>query len=1115
MSAAANGNDGSKRSVADVVADWRSKRARGEPVDAEALIADIEQATVDQALRPTISLQPRSSQRLQTPAAASHAGDGIADYEVLREIARGGMGVVYEARQRSLNRIVALKMIKPGQLDGEGVARFYAEAESAANLRHPNIVAVYEVGRADADGQHYFTMDYVAGPSLLELVRKQPLEARRAAEVVAKVARAIQFAHERGVLHRDLKPSNILIGEDGEPRVTDFGLAKRIDHDSQLTIAGAVVGTPNYMPPEQARGEHDQVGPRSDVYSLGAVLYECLTGRPPLVAARLADTLALVINEEPLPPSRLSPKVPHDLETICLKCLQKEPARRYATAGELTDDLERFLRHEPIRARPIGFVERAMKFARRKPAWAALGGVTMLATAIVIAMLITYTRQMIAKNLALTKAVTTANEQTALAGTRYESLRRSTYATHIQKTEDYWADDPPNLLQGEELLESLVPGKGETDLRGFEWFFLKRLCRPAEPLFAESLPIEALMVRDDGSLLVSDDRIGPIIAQYRDGKRIQAWKQEEGNKVDRFYFTRRGPWCAAVVGSRTIEQRKWESPFESGQVVATLPDTEFLTAISADGGRIAHVAGGDELKVWTAAEARQTHSTPAKIGGLCEIQFSPDGEWVLLRGTQTLMVVELATGMRLTYEPLRTRSSIAGATFSPDSQRVALTFADASVDLHDLRGGSNKPAQSFNLLKFSIHPSTIAFLPGGKKVALGSTNSLVVVVDLERRTPIVYRGHRAPAQHLDASPDGKVLYSGAQDGEVLAWDLSVEDQRAHVVREELPGQFPTTYNALAYSPDGRWLACGGEIIAMNADQSDTGRLLLVEVATRRIVQRLDSPRPIRACSFSPDSRKLIYGEASLLEPAEFYEFDVANQRPAGAVQLPDLPLHSAAYGLDGQLLLGCADGTLRSLSAGSTVPRAFVPRMPAANEHSPQVEELVASADGRMVFSKNFGHLIRLWDVARGEELLWSAGHTTQSAMAISARCDLAAWTTHVTSPRVVDARPIRSSPETQIAGGPAPHHRAILFDLGARKIRHVIAGHTRPVHALAISDDARRLASGDSGGILKLWDTETGSELLSMEGHLNGVRAIAFHPRGRQFATIGGDAVVRIWRGE
>jgi WD40 repeat protein len=524
---------------------------------------------------------------------------------------------------------------------------------------------------------------------------------------------------------------------------------------------------------------------------------------------------------------------------------------------------------------------------------------------------------------------------------------------------------------------------------------------------------------------------------------------------------------------------------------------------------------GKELKVWTAAEDRQTHSTSSDIGGLCDIQFSPDGEWVLLRGTHEVVVVELATGMRMTYQPLRTRSSIAGAAFSPDSQQVGLTFADASVDLHNLRGGEKKPAQSFNLLKFSIHPASITFLPGGNKVALGSTNSLVVVVDLAKGLPFVYRGHRASANCLDASPDGKILYSGSQDGEVLAWDLSVEDQRAHVIRDEQPGQFPMTFNALAWSPDGRWLACGGEIIAMNADQSDTGRLLLVEVATRRVVQRLDSPRPIRACSFSPDSRRLIYGDAGPLEPAVFYEFDVANQQPAGEVQFPGIPLHSATYGLDGRLLLGGADGTLRELAPGAKQPQDWKSRIDVRNENVPEMEELVASADGRMVLSKNVGHLIRLWDVARGEELFWSAGHTAQSAMALSARCDLAAWTTHVISPRVGDTRRIESSPETQVPGKLAPHHRAILFDLHERKIRFVVAGHTRPVHALAISDDARRLASGDSAGMLKLWDAQTGSELLSMEGHVNGVRAIAFHPSGRQFASIGGDAAVRIWRGE
>lgn len=273
------------------------------------------------------------------------------DYELLEEVARGGMGVVYKARQVSLNRVVALKMILAGQLASpEDVKRFRHEAEAAANLKHPNIVALHEVG--EHAGQHYFSMDYVAGTSLSAMVNENPLPATRAARYVEIVAQAIHYAHQQGTIHRDLKPSNILIDEADQPHVTDFGLAKQTKGNAGLTATGQILGTPSYMPPEQASGRRGQVTPASDVYSLGAVLYELVTGRPPFRTESAIDTILQVLETPPLPPRLLNPKVPADLDTVCLKCLEKDPAKRYQSAEDLADDLGRFLAGEPIRARP-------------------------------------------------------------------------------------------------------------------------------------------------------------------------------------------------------------------------------------------------------------------------------------------------------------------------------------------------------------------------------------------------------------------------------------------------------------------------------------------------------------------------------------------------------------------------------------------------------------------------------------------------------------------------------------------------------------------------------------------------------------------------------------------
>jgi tetratricopeptide (TPR) repeat protein/tRNA A-37 threonylcarbamoyl transferase component Bud32 len=295
----------------------------------------------------------------------------VGSYEVLGELGRGGMGVVYKAREARLNRLVALKMVLAGEHAGpEDLVRFQAEAEAVARLHHPNIVQIYEVGQHG--GLPFFALEYLEGGGLAHKLQGAPLPAREAAQLVETLARAVQAAHERGIIHRDLKTANVLLDRDGRPKITDFGLAKRVEGGAGLTQSGAIVGTPSYMAPEQAQGRGKAVGPAADVYALGAVLYECLTGRPPFKAATPLDTVLQVLSEEPVPPRRLQSKTPRDLETICLKCLRKEPAKRYASALALANDLRRFLGGEPIQARPVGVWERGVKWARRRPAVTAL-----------------------------------------------------------------------------------------------------------------------------------------------------------------------------------------------------------------------------------------------------------------------------------------------------------------------------------------------------------------------------------------------------------------------------------------------------------------------------------------------------------------------------------------------------------------------------------------------------------------------------------------------------------------------------------------------------------------------------------------------------------------------
>jgi eukaryotic-like serine/threonine-protein kinase len=307
----------------------------------------------------------------------------VGDYEILEQIAFGGMGTVFKARQMSLNRVVALKLMLPGQAASpQFVQRFRIEAEAAAGLDHPNIVPIYEVG--EYEGQPYFSMRFVEGGTLaaqisnLKTDLSNPRRLRQVAVLVSTVARAVHHAHQRGVLHRDLKPGNILLDQQGEPHVADFGVAKLLAHDSGLTQSMAVIGSPSYMAPEQASGDFKHLTTAADVYGLGAILYELLAGRPVFRAPTPAETIRQVVEEDPVPPCSLQPGMDRDLQTICLKCLEKRPERRYSSAEAVAEDLERWLRHEPILASPVGALGKVWRWCQREPRLAGLAAAVLL-----------------------------------------------------------------------------------------------------------------------------------------------------------------------------------------------------------------------------------------------------------------------------------------------------------------------------------------------------------------------------------------------------------------------------------------------------------------------------------------------------------------------------------------------------------------------------------------------------------------------------------------------------------------------------------------------------------------------------------------------------------------